>query len=663
MKRRWLVAALVCAALLYGSVFLACNDDDDNGADHAPAPDDDDDDNTSPDIATDDDDDNDNNNDNNNDNDDDDASPEPPTHPLLDLTPGNIQLPFPNEYLTAADAGSTTGRRLDLEKELPAPVAAALAVAEATDLREAAGELDGFSPLAAVLVPFSGPLALPAWSDQSRGAEPEDGGGIARLFDITASPAMALGYRYSFIEGQNVLVLEPASPLPAGRRILVCLVGPLLDAAGDPVERPALFDAAMTGGDLPDDPLAADLRDIRDLLDSGALGLDSSQVLLAFSYWTGAGCEALDRMRRRLDELDAQEPLLPEDVTIQDAQTISGFFNAAEFRVGEMIPAAADPPIQSRVRLPFLLRLPPDAVGPLPPVIYLHGLGGSRFSSPTMEGAAVFSADAVLHGDRPKAPLEPPFPFINFEELRLLRDNVRQTVADHFTLARMIRHLAADPAAYGLPAGLFQTDTLAVVGHSLGCINGSAFTAADPLVDHLACVAGGGMFSLFQKLSVYGLFMPAGVRGLPPHEALIFRHLMQAVVDPGDPAALAPGLAAEPPDGRGPRNVLLIEGVGDRSVPNWSTEALAWSAGLGVAADSPSNWFALASWPLPVAGNLEANGETASGLLCEYQFAVSPPDIHGTVLGSPLQLEQVRIFLQTAAATGIAQIVAPEVKP
>jgi len=227
----------------------------------------------------------------------------------------------------------------------------------------------------------------------------------------------------------------------------------------------------------------------------------------------------------------------------------------------------------------------------------------------------------------------------------------------------MIRHLVAEPENYGLPAGLFRSDTLAVVGHSLGCINGSSFPAADPLVDHLACVGGGGLFSIFQKLSIYGLFMPAGVRGLPPHEALIFRHLMQAIIDPGDPAALAPGLAVEPPDGRGPRNVLILEGVGDRSVPNRSTEAVAWAAGLGVAASPPHNWYALAEWSLPVAGNLEANGETASGLLGEYEFDVAPTEIHGALFASPQQLEQVRIFLQTAAETGIGQIIDPGAEP
>ena len=459
------------------------------------------------------------------------------------------------------------------------------------------------------------------------------------------------------------MILRPREPLLPGHRVLVCLSGPFEDAEGRAVSRPELFDAVMNGGDLPEDPLVEDLKYARDLIQSGALGVDSEAVLLAFTYITGTGQSVLHNIRKAVDDLDDQIPVVPEDIAYIDDRTIAGSFLSPEFRANGIIPAATseDPtPVRAMTSLNFIVRLPDPIDAPLFPVIHLHGIGGSRDSAPTLENMAVFAIDAVLHGDRDDYTGEAPYPFLDFRNLRLFRDNVRQTIADHFALARLIRHLAEDPASFGLPEDLLAAKTLAVEGHSLGCLNAGGFASVDPLVDHLACVGGGGMFSVFQKRSAYGLFMPAAIRGLPPFEAQIFRLLMQAAIDTADPASLAPTLAITPPDGRAPRNVLIIEIIGDRAVPNLSTEGIAWAAGLGVNAGAAGNWFGLPEWPLPVTENLQAEGAAATGLLYAFDVFLSPTKKHGHLFVMPEQLALVHTFLQTAAETGIATIVDPE---
>jgi pimeloyl-ACP methyl ester carboxylesterase len=648
IKRPELLVALIL--ILFAFVIavgaIACeNDDDDDDSNGDDDTDGDDDDN---DVM-----------------DDDDAAPAGvPTHPLLDLTNGDIRVPFPSLYFARSDSQAPTGFRLTLKKELPPPLQLVLDVSDGTDLADAIPELDGFSILGSILIPFSGALDLTAWTDDGPGDLQPVGEGFAKLYDITEQPPRPLGLWLSFVEGRNVLVLYPQRPLPPGRRILVCLAGPFKDANGAPVARPELFDAVMKGeSGLPDDPLVDDLEELRELIESGEVGVEAEDVLLAFSYWTGSGRAMLHSIREVIDELDSVTPILAEDVVYEDAQTIAGTYLSPEFRVDGIIPlidSGSAPPIQEEVRLGFRLRLPAQIEGPLPPVIFLHGYGGWRYSAPTMENMAVFSIDAVLHGDRDNYTGDAPYPFLDFRNLRLFRDNIRQTVADHMALARMIEHISADPTGYGLPEELLAEGTLAVVGHSLGCLNGSGFSATDPKVDHLACVAGGGLFSEYQKKSVYGLFMPAAIRGLPPFEAMIFRHMMQAVVDTADPAALAPGLIAETPDGRTPRNVMILEAVGDRSVPNKGTEAIAWSAGLPVSQNAPSNWFGLNQDSVPVAGNLDGGG--ATGLLFEYEFNVPATEKHGALLSSSLQFQQVHHFLQTAAETGVGVIIDPEAK-
>ena len=586
------------------------------------------------------------------------------THPLLDLSAGNIEVPFPSLYFTYSVPQSPTGLRLTLEKELPNPVQLALDASGETDIAQAASELDGFSIIGPVLVPFSAALDLTPWAEESAGELHVAGEGFARLFDVTVEPPAPLGHWLSFIEGQNVLVLHPHRPLPPGHRILVCLVGPITDASGGEVVRPDLFDAVMKGADeLPEDPLVEDMVYARDLIESGAIGVEPDDVLLAFSYPTGTGQSVLHHIREVLDDLDGQTPILPEEISYEDDRTIVGSFLSPEFRVDGIIPAvnSGDPTsIQEMVSLNFIVRLPAQTDGPLPPVIHLHGLGGSRYSAPTIDEMAVFAIDAVLHGDRDQYTGDAPYPFLDLRNLRLFRDNIRQTAADHFALARMIRHLAEDPGSFGLPEDLLATGTLGVQGHSLGCLNGATFASVDPAVDHLACVGGGGLFSIFQKQSAYGLFMPAAIRGLPPFEALIFRHLMQAAIDTADPAALASALTIDTPNDRPPRNVLIIDIIGDRSVPNRSTEAIARGAGLGVNEGASGNWYGLSEWPLPQTGNLEVGGSFATGLLYEFEVDMVPYEKHGHLFGMPEQLNQAHTFLLTAAETGIATIIDPE---
>jgi pimeloyl-ACP methyl ester carboxylesterase len=646
------MAVLCCFCLLPG-----CGDDDDDSSDPQQTDDDSGDDDTDDDAQDDDSDDDDAGND-----DIDDDIVDKPTTPLCDLTPGDIHLPFPNMYMSEPDARRATGAKLTLDKELPEAVETALAAAVDTDIAEAIPELDGFSILSPIMIPFSGALEMTAWIDGLPGDPRQPEEGFVRLVDVTEEAAQLLWHKVSFIEGRNVLVVHPTRPLPPAARILVCIVGPLNDASGNAVERAPLFESVINDEQgLPDDPMIDDLREARDMILAGSVGVSIDDALLAFTYRTGSGQALIHAMRRAVEEVDTATPIEPQDLVWEGDRTVRGTYISPDFRVDGYIPMT-DPDeltIQEMASLSFVLRLPEIIEGALYPVIFLHGLGGSRNWAPSIEGAAVFAIDAVLHGGRDEDfESDAAYPFLDFKRLRLLRDNIRQTAADHVALARMIERIVADPVAYGLPQ--MMENTLATLGHSLGCINGMAFSSIDPAVDHAVGVGGGGMFSYFQKRSPYGLFMPAAIRGLPPFEALIFQHFMQAGLDPADPASLAPGLIREPPDGRGPRNVLVLDVIGDRSVPNLSTEALAWAAGLGIAETAPSNVFGLQSFPLPVTGNLDE----VTGLLYEYQMDYLPPtDRHGELFSSHLQWEQVKTFLQTAAQTGVATVIDPEATP
>ncbi len=649
------VIALVCAVCL----LTGCDDDsdDDGPADDdlnddinddtaSPGDDDLDDDTASPDDDVDD--------------DADDDVEDLPTIPICDLNAGNVRVPFPSMYFTQVDESRSTGIHLTMDKELPEAVGAALDAAAGTDFDVAIPELDGFSILSSIMIPFSGPLDAPAWVEGSPGILMQPLEGFVRLADVTGDVPRLLEYKISMIEGRNVLVINPATPLSPARRILVCVAGPLNDASGRAVERNPLFDSVLNDEPgLPDDPLVDDMKEARDIILLGPLGVALDDTLLAFTYRTGTGQKMIHAMRAIVEELDATTPIEPQDLTWDGDRTLRGTYPSPDFRVDGYLPTENPDELEIALTadLDFVLRLPENIDEALYPLIYLHGLGGSRNWSPSVEGAAVFAIDAVLHGGRDEDfESDAPYPFLDFKKVRLLRDNIRQTASDHVALARMIRHIADDPDGYGLPP--ITGGALATLGHSLGCINGMAFSSIDPAVDHAVGVGGGGMFSLFQRESVYGFFMPAAIRGLPPYESLIFRHLMQAALDPADPAALSPGLIREPPDGRSPRNVIIVDVIGDRSVPNIASEALAWAAGVGTFEGAPSNNFGLDEFALPLTGNFN----DATGLIYEFVMNnVGVTERHGELFESDAQWNLVKTFLQTGVDNGVATAVDPEV--
>lgn len=585
-------------------------------------------------------------------------------HPLYEIAEGLVTVPFPSRYFTREDSQSATGWRLHINKQLPAELKSVLLAADRTDLEFAVNELDGFSTLGSILLPFSDALDLRHWSEDTPGVKLKSGQGIVRLFDLTSSSPKPIGCWISFMPGQNVLVVQPEAPLRHGRRYLVVLVGPLDDAAGKPVVRPALFAAVMQGSeDLPDDPLIEDGRKVRELLESGIFPFSAEDVLLGFQFDTTTSGNQLHGIRQTIDE---SGPYEPSDLSYSNPQTLTGTITSPDFRRDGIIPfdpSGKTPEVRGSNTIPFIVRLPPDQSQALLPVIYLHGLGESRLSAPEMEGLAVFAIDALLHGDRESPPSDAPFPFLDFDNLQKLRDNLRQTAADEMVLAHTIKQIVKEPTSYGLPGGLLATESLGALGGSLGCINGALFSAVDPQIDQLVCQAGGGLFPLFLEGSLYGFLFPAAIRRLPQFEKQIFRNLMQAVLDAADPVAFADGLIRRPPDDRTPRNVLLAAAFGDRSVPNRSTEALAWSAGLGLNFPAADNWYGLPEWSLPLQGNIETEGQTVTGLLHLIEINATPVNCHGALLTSAQILEQARQFFLTSSETGTGLVIDPENLP
>lgn len=312
----------------------------------------------------------------------------------------------------------------------------------------------------------------------------------------------------------------------------------------------------------------------------------------------------------------------------------------------------------------FVLPAAPPPPNGYPVIVYGHGLGASRdqllsFAEPlTSAGYALVGIDMVGHGSRfdpadaianlsnrpaftGTAALRDGFGdttglattfdvFEGFTNVAAVRDTIRQSALDLSRVVQLVRRPDLDLSALGENARLDRT-RIAYLGESFGTVVGTVFAAIEPDVGlYVLNVPGGGILDLLLPASpeIGTLALPLiGAIYKPPTpldrwSPLI--GLMQAVLDGADPLSYAPHVLRDRFTIAGaplaPRHVVALEVVGDQTLSNRGTDALAQALGLDVLAPYLELPAGLAAAPSPAAANVD--GQTA--ILVQYA-----PATHG----------------------------------
>ena len=226
-------------------------------------------------------------------------------------------------------------------------------------------------------------------------------------------------------------------------------------------------------------------------------------------------------------------------------------------------------------------------------VLFGHGITRSMLDSAAVantacaNGLGLFAINYVLHGN-------PTFDqtfnlttrvlpgqtsgtgFINLNNVRMSRDNVRQSVNDFCAVSRMIA--SGNTAFLGGPP-VFSTANQVFVGQSLGSIIGTSFAAVEPNVRLLtANVPGARIPKLLIDSPTFGPVITAGLQaaGIQPNTLAFeqFLWITQTVVDDADPFNYAPLLRAGTLKGNVTTEVLVQEMLGDTVIPNTATDDL-----------------------------------------------------------------------------------------
>ena len=334
-----------------------------------------------------------------------------------------------------------------------------------------------------------------------------------------------------------------------------------------------------------------------------------------------------------------------------DLTPLGTFWQAKNVFAGERNLTAANPLPQatSIETIPLMLSIPKLGAAPWPVIIFQHGITTNRANMLAIAdaaagaGFAVVAIDLPLHGVTGNetngsenfymAGLERTFDldlatqdpatgsiqimapdnvtdtsgrhFINLSSLRTARDNLRQAVADLFTLT----HALADMNYDGNPGGDFDITNIRFVGHSLGGIVGTSFLNNEPSVGAaVLAMPGGGVAKILDASATFGSEIAAGLeaaaqirRGTPDYES--FFAAAQTVIDTVDPINHAAGAAAG-------RSIMLFEVVGDNgaNLPDQVIPNHVGTLALGFT-DAPTGIV-----PSPTAGTDPFAGVTGLGL-------------------------------------------------
>jgi hypothetical protein len=578
--------------------------------------------------------------------------------------------PVPDDFWTVADPGTRTGRRLAL------PFVGSGDLGRMIDgLRPELDGLDGWSPIAPIVLPLSGAIAeesLPRTVDESL-----DPTATVALVDVDPdSPER--GRRWPFelvlrhdhspvgLESHSMWLL-PALPLRPGGRYAVLIRNGLTDPGGRAMVAPLLLRGALRASSRRLGGLSDAIRDIVSPAVSAAqeaLAIPWSEDELVFAMvFTIRSLEDLSRdplamradvaamtgPRLRLDSVEvARDPERPL------AAIVRGHFRAPRWRpVGEVAFTRDDQgrpqPIGTQ-EIAFSLALPRSArEHPAPLMMYQHGNPGraeDEIGAPIQDAflaagfavagfTDVWNRDPVLLGMEPRAAILAQMLSLT-ASIRLdgrVPDDWIEILGEQLAFIAALQELGdLDVLPAAAPDGRPEIDLrppLVYEGISQGAIHGQALLAYAPEIRAASLVAGGARLTellLHQAADSLLETLPIIFGDLRPVDLWALVSLFQVAFDRQD--AHLHALRVRSPDSRllaagpgpGP-SVLLIAGRGDRFIPNRASRSLAWVLGpLPWLNGPPTRGIGLQPASAPLRGNLE---DGATGAYVELVPAAS----------------------------------------
>ncbi len=496
--------------------------------------------------------------------------------PCAALAVRSCALPYPSDEFTVDDASSSTGKRVVMPAELIADDAVE-ALGPGAHPSDAFDGADGFSALSPVIFELDRPVrpeSLPA-----------DGGDVFVVLDESTGQRQQIraevwndaafrGAPATIVMAWPVTTWEYGHTYVAGVRGLSGLVG-------DPRPPAALTD--------PDPTVAG----ILERFESASVGPRSSfQSVTRFSVGSrGSVTAAMHSMAAAaraedhpVRHLRSNPPLLFD----HGAATITGEVRTTDFRDSDGVVHPDSPTGHEWVR--FVLAVPERADdAPAPVAIYGHGLTINKesmlvvASQNAAHGVATIGIDVPNHGSRQAGQGGYLLDLMNPGDLGRLAGMPLQGIIDHVSLTEaIVDHLSDVDLAPWRPfdepgdgTADLDTDLLLYEGTSMGGVLGAGEFALIPRLDAAFLqVPGAGIVDTLAHSWLWPLFSSIIPASASAGDAAALLGAASMLLDRADPTHLLDDLR------RSGRPVIAQVGVGDRIVPEFSSDRLVRMLGL-----------------------------------------------------------------------------------
>lgn len=594
-------------------------------------------------------------------------------------------LPWPSSAYEVADPSTATGVRLALPAEAMPVNIDQVAIDPAPYNR-----FDGFPPSAPALVlmpnGFSG-TNLPPPEDPARSLAADSPIVLWNMETHTRAPFFAEIDQNVENPVERALIIRPMVRLDPGSHYAVFLRNTLTDKDGAPLTAPPAF-AALRDDTAYEHPRLGRDRYPAIFAEAATAGLTKSELVLAWDFHTASDdFLQADLLSMRTQALASMGPVganLSFTSTLRGAddtrvlRAYTGTFKAPDFltnaeRDDSILRRGSDGlPVQQGMRdanfAAIIPRCAETATGPLPVVIFGHGLFGSGsdyLDDGFLQRVANDYCYVVFGGD-----------FIGLTERQFtvaalaandinkgswITEKLAQSVIDFIALEHVIRgpmRTAPEFQRDGQP--LIDANRVYYLGGSLGGIMGNVFMAYDPTITRGALGVPGGAWTMLFERSIAWTALKGAATGAYPdpliYELLI--NLLGAKFEPYDPITTAANVVADPLPNTPPKQILMWEAIGDCLVNNYSTETVVRTMGLSLITPSVRTPY----------GIPPATGTITSGLtvLDEHPTPLPPTSTnaqpiedngtHSGVNKRQAVLDQVREFILTGVITQTCQV-------
>ncbi len=553
---------------------------------------------------------------------------------------------FPNDALTVDDATARTGLRVSIGEPRW--------LADQPQFFQGAwrqlDSLDGFGTSAGIVLRFSAPVS----------SAPE---GLT-LFDLSVTPAVSIPVEVQVLDAGATLVVWPLRPLR--EEALHGLVATSPDAADDCIKPSAALQSLLAG--TPTSPTQTRLQPRYTKLVEAAAAHDitTSQIAAATVFTTQSFTAATLHQRAHLDAETYAWKQRPTCTESGDLVVCEGDFFANDYRIeGYLGDAFATDYAPTPYRLPVHLWMPKDRTGPLPLIVFGHGLGGSAMQAEDIaelgaaQGFATLAISAPRHGDHPTATsTDAQAVFTSFFGIDIstfsingfvFRENLRQAAFDKLQVMKLI---AANSDIDGDDAPDIDVGRVAYWGISLGGILGPNFVGMTDDVDAaILSVAGARLISVVAEAEDFSqLFEVLATVSGGADNLLRQAPAAQTLIDGADPVNWATHLITDQVGRTTAPHVLLQMVMGDTTVPNIATRSLARALD---APQVPTIITPISLLEVTGAAPVSANREGVTVGLFQFDRVTTTPGgnprkaTHGGVFSGLEAIDQVAKFLET----------------